>query len=308
MPFARRFSNRIPAAILILVICTTIPICAQNPPYFSPPMLDGLVNRIALYPDSILAQVMAASTFWDQIPDAARWADQHHYLRGQDLANAIQYDALPWDVSVQGLLPFPSVLDMMASDMGWTEQLGNAFLAQQPEVMAAIQRQRAIAYRYGYLRTGPQIVVTPGAYIAIEPVNPAFLCVPAYDPAVVFYPPRSGFVIGGAIGWGFGIGIGGFFRPWGWGATRIGWGERAVYIDQARWSRTWVNRTTYVHTYTMYRAPAARPVPVARPVEPRVAGRPAFEERHQVYERSQAEREAPRRGYEHPREEHRERR
>jgi hypothetical protein len=192
----------------------------------------------------------------------------------------------------------------MARDMGWTQQLGSAFLAQQPDVMAAVQRERQIAYRYGYLRTGPQIVVTPGAYIAIAPVNPAFVCVPAYDPAVVFFPPRPGFAIGGGIGWGFGITIGGFFRPWGWGVTHIGWGERAVYIDQARWSRTWVNRTTYVHTYTMYRPPA-RPVPVVRPGE-RPMARPAVAERHELHERSEAEREAPRRGYEHPREDHRE--
>jgi hypothetical protein len=104
--------------------------------------LDQLVARIALYPDPLLAQVLAAATYPNDIPAAAQWADQHHYLTGQALANAISADQLPWDPSVQALLPFPSVLDMMNSDMNWTTQLGNAFLAQQQDVMDAVQRQR----------------------------------------------------------------------------------------------------------------------------------------------------------------------
>ncbi len=107
--------------------------------------------RVALYPDPLLAQALAAATYPNDIPAAAQWADQHHYLTGQALANAISADQLPWDPSVQALLPFPSVLDMMASDMNWTSQLGNAFLAQQQDVMDAVQRERAVAERYGYL-------------------------------------------------------------------------------------------------------------------------------------------------------------
>ena len=145
-----------------------------------------MVARVALYPDPLLAQIFAAATYPDQIPDAARWADQHHYLTGQALADAIQADQLPWDPSVQALLPFPSVLDMMASDMGWTTDLGNAFLAQQQDVMDAVQRERHKAYDYGYLRTNPQVLVGGGPYITIAPVNPAFIVVPYYSPAVVF--------------------------------------------------------------------------------------------------------------------------
>jgi hypothetical protein len=85
----------------------------QAPPSYAPEQLDRMVSRIALYPDPLLAQVLAAATFPDQIPDAAGWADQHHYLRGDDLARAIASDQLPWDPSVQALLPFPSVLDTM---------------------------------------------------------------------------------------------------------------------------------------------------------------------------------------------------
>ena len=252
------------------------------PPSYPPAELDRLVSRIALYPDPLLSQVLAASTFPDQIPDAARWADQHHYLTGDALANAISGDRLPWDPSVQALLPFPSVLDMMASDMGWTSQLGNAFLAQQPEVMDAVQRERHRAYDYGYLRTNPQVIVRSGPYIEIAPVNPAFIYVPYYDPAVVFYAPRPGFFVGGAIAFRFGVGIGPAFRPWGWGVNRFVWNTHTVVINDRPWARTWVNRRTYVHPY---------------------AGVPHYEaprrvEQHELHERTPAERGAYRGGRE----------
>jgi hypothetical protein len=158
------------AAVALLLAGAFAPaILAQGPPppYFSPQQLDGLVSRIALYPDSLLSQVLAAATFPDAIPDAAGWADQHHYLTGDALAAAIQADRLPWDPSVQALLPFPAVLDMMASDMSWTRQLGDAFLSNSGAVMDAVQRERRRAYDYGYLRTNPQVVVTPGPYILL---------------------------------------------------------------------------------------------------------------------------------------------
>src|ERR1700676_325925 len=125
----------------ILPALLALPLLAQ-PPLLPPGELERLVSRVALYPDPLIAQVLAAATFSDQIPDAARWADQHHYLNGDALARAISDDRLPWDPSVQALLPFPSVLDMMASDMNWTSQLGNAFLAQNADVMDAVQRMR----------------------------------------------------------------------------------------------------------------------------------------------------------------------
>jgi hypothetical protein len=243
----KRVSTTVVAAMLIVTMA--VPSFAQAPPSYGPQQLDGLVARIALYPDPLLAQILTAATYGDQIPDAAQWADEHHYLTGQELANAIQQDQVPWDPSVQALLPFPSVLDMMASDMAWTNDLGNAVLASRDAVMDAVQRQRALSVRYGYLKTNPQVVVTTGPYITIMPVNPAFIVVPAYNPAVVFVAPRPGFFIGGAIGFGFGITIGAWFHPWGWGAVRFGWADHAIFINNARWDRTWVNRTTYVHPY-----------------------------------------------------------
>jgi hypothetical protein len=149
----------------------------------NPKQLDQLVARIALYPDPLLAQILLASTFPDQIQDAASWANDHSSLKGDELANAIRDDNLQWDPSVIALLPFPSVLDIMAQDMSWTQQLGNVVLSQRPDVMDAVQRQRHAAYQYGYLRTNPyDTVVDSGGYVQILPVNPAYLYVPAYDP------------------------------------------------------------------------------------------------------------------------------
>jgi len=289
--------RHVPAALVILAWILTAPAFAQAPPQVAPPsfapgQLDQLVARIALYPDPLLAQILAAATYPNDIPPAAQWADQHHYLTGQALAAAITADQLPWDPSVQALLPFPSVLDMMNSDMNWTTQLGNAFLAQQQSVMDAVQRQRATAQRYGYLRTNGQIVVSGGPYITILPVNPDFIVVPYYDPAIVFFAPRPGFVIGGAIRFGFGVTIGGFFAPWGWapGGIRFDWGSHAVFLNNARWGRTWVNRGAYVHSYPAIRRPAPGSV------------RPA--ETHALHPRSAPERNAARQGRQAPRETH----
>jgi hypothetical protein len=268
------------------------PISAQEAPYYAPEQLDRLVSRVALYPDPLLAQVLAAATFPDQIQDAARWSDQHHYLTGNQLADAIQGDQLPWDPSVQALLPFPQVLNSMASDMGWTQDLGNAFLSNQQEVMYAVQRMRQRARDYGYLRTGPQMVVSGGPYITILPARPDYIVVPYYDPVVVYARPRPGFVIGAAIGFRFGVGLGVAFRPWGWGYNRIGWSERVVIINNAPWHRTWVNRTVYVHPYTIRRT-----VVVRHDAD--------WHDHHELHERTEREREAAH--YSHPRvEEHRE--
>jgi hypothetical protein len=254
-------SRNFPLALAVLSVVAGAPAFAQAPPVFAPPQLDQLVQRIALYPDPLLAQVLAGATYSDQIPEAARWADQHHYLTGQALASAITGDQLPWDPSVQALLPFPSVLDMMASDLNWTRQMGDAFLAQQLDVMDAVQRDRRRARDFGYLRSNGQIIVGGGPYITIDPVRPDYLVVPAYDPAVVFFAPRPGFVVGGAIRFGFGVTIGGFFRPWGWGVSRFDWGGHAVFINNSPWRRTWVNRAQYVHPYEgVRRYQAARPV------------------------------------------------
>jgi hypothetical protein len=276
--------------LLLFVVFVAVPAFSQAPPpSFDPPRLDDLVSRIALYPDPLIAQILAGATYPDQIPDAAKWADQHHYLTGQSLADAIQGDQLPWDPSVQALLPFPSVLEMMASDMNWTTDLGNAFLAQQGDVMDAVQRERRKARDYGYLRTNGQVVVGGGPYITIMPVNPGFVVVPYYDPRVVFYAPRPGFFVGGAIRFGFGVSLGLSFRPWGWGYNRFDWGGHGVFINNARWGRTWYNRGAYVHPYAgVHRFGPGQRAP----------------EHHELEQRSDRERGAAREGRRAP-EEHR---
>jgi len=271
-------------AIAISGICF-----AQAPPSYPPAELDRLVQRIALYPDPLLAQVLSASTFADEIPDAAKWADQHHYLNGPALANAISEDQLPWDPSVQALLPFPSVLAMMASDLNWTTQLGNAVLAQRQDVMDSVQRERALSMNYGYLRSNARVtVVRTGPYITIMPVNPDFVYVPYYDPAVVFIAPRPGFAIGAAINFGFGFNLGVAFQPWGWGAVRLDWASHGWFIHGAPWGRTWANRTVYVHNYPglkRFDRPGVRPAAVA-----------PHPEGHKLEERSPKERESDRTG------------
>jgi len=161
-------------------------------------------------------------------------------------------------------------------------RIGNAFLAQHDDVMDAVQRERKKAHDYGYLRTNAQVVVSGGPYVTIVPVNPAFVCVPVYDPLVVFAAPVPGFFVGGAINFGFGISLGFAFRPWGWGTTRIGWASHDVFIGGAPWRRTWANRGTYAHPYAAFH----------RYTGPRGA------EQHQLIRRSEEERRADREGHE----------
>ena len=256
------------------------PIANAPAPQYPPAELERIVSPIALYPDPLLAQVLAAATFWQDVPAAAQWADQHHYLTGPALAAAIQADQVPWDPSVQALLPFPSVLGMMASAMPWTQEIGGAFLAQQPELMAAVQVQRQKAAQFGYLQTNAQVVVVPGPYIAIQPVNPAYVVVPYYDPRIVYVAPRPGFQVVTAVRFGYGVTVGVAFASWGWGYTHVDWTSHVVYINHDPWHRTWVNRATYVHPYAI-----RRPVVGAHTTEA-----------HRLVEQSEHEKQAAREG------------
>jgi hypothetical protein len=217
----------------------------------APRQLDQLVGRIALYPDPLLAQTLTAATFWADLPAAAAWADQHSALKGDALAQAIQADQLPWDPSVLGLLAFPETLDMMARDPDWTQQLGDAVLTQRPDVMDAVQRDRAQAYNYGYLRPNQyESVVYAGGYYTITPLDPGFYYVPVYDPGIVFFPPRPGFVVAGAIHFGPRVVIGaGFISAGFWAGPSIAWASHGIFIGGALWGRTWYNRGVYVHGY-----------------------------------------------------------
>ena len=172
---------------------------------------DSLVSRIALYPDPLLAQIFAAAAFPDQIAAAAQGSPG------------------PFDPSVEALMQYPSVLQMMASDPGWTQALGQAVMQDEGAVMDAIQNLRGEAQQYGYLQSGPQMqVVNEGGYIDILPVG-GYMYVPMYDPYVVFARPRPGFFVGGAIRFGGG------FR-WAGGYNRFDWGRHQVFVNQRMWT------------------------------------------------------------------------
>ena len=220
-----------------------------------PPDLERLVDRVALYPDPLLSDVLVAASYPDEVPEAARWASEHAYLREEMLARAIADDRLWFDPSVQALLPFPGVLDMMARDMGWTQQLGDAFLYDRGAVMDAVQRLRRRAWEFGYLRGTPDIAVRTGPYIEIVPVRPGYYAVPVYDPGVVYSRPRPGFRVAGAISFGPGIALGAAFAPWGWGAgfNRFAWDTHTVIINNRPWVRTRENRAIYAHPYQVQR-------------------------------------------------------
>jgi hypothetical protein len=272
--------------LLSLVALFAFQTKAQNPPPTPPPppaaeaapppappgplltekQLENLVARIALYPDPLLAQILTSSTYWNEIPEAAAWANEHSYLKGDALADAIRADNLQWDPSVLALIPFPSVLNLMAQDLAWTEQLGNAVLTRRADVMDAVQRLRKKAREFGYLRSNPYCtVVENDGYIEIFPVNPAYIYVPTYDPLVVFAAPRPGFFIGGAIGWGPAVVITAGFFPWGWAHPYFGWRAHAIFFDATPWGRVWANRGYYFQPYAH---------PWVRPVGPRVEAHP----------------------------------
>ena len=149
--------------------------------------LDQLTAPIALYPDPLLGSVLAAATYPLEVVEAARWIDDpsHAALKGDALATALEPQS--WDASVKFVVSFPEVLRMMNSNLEWTEELGDAFLAQQSDVMDAIQRLRARAQASGALASTPQQTVsTAEQEIMIEPVAPEIVYVPAYNPWCVY--------------------------------------------------------------------------------------------------------------------------
>jgi hypothetical protein len=147
---------------------------------FSPDQLDNLLAPIALYPDPLLAQVLVAATFPDQVDQAAR------FVRGD--ANADDVDGEPWDVSVKAVAHYAEVLEMMADKLDWATALGQAYVNQSTDVMTSVQRLRAQAKATGSLVTTPEMqVVDSGGEIELWPAQPQYLFVPAYDPAVVFF-------------------------------------------------------------------------------------------------------------------------
>jgi hypothetical protein len=232
----------------------------QAPPHAqqTPDQLQQLVAPIALYPDSLVAQILAASTFPEQVVEADRWLQAHPDLKGDALGQAI--DPQPWDPSVKALTAFPSVLGNMDKNLGWTSSLGDAYYNQQQDVMQAVQVMRQRAQAAGNLRsTSQQTVDDQDSAITIQPTNTEVVYVPAYDPWLVYGDPLApwpgwyaypGIWFGGpylAFGIGFDIGFVGAFG-WGWGQWGFDWRHRYPIYNHDRYysrSNTFYNRNSY---------------------------------------------------------------
>jgi hypothetical protein len=242
------FFKKIVVWVLVLLLTIPIPLFAQGNQTetrkFSQEQLDQMLAPIALYPDALLAQVLMASTYPLEIVLADRWVKQNQNLKGDQLNNALDRES--WDVSVKALVSFPSVLAMMSENMEWTQMVGDAFLAQEEDVMATVQQLRQRAYNAGNLtNTEQQLVTRENDVIKIVPRNPTVVYVPVYDPWWVFgtwwwpayppyvvYPYSSGVIIApGFIWFGTGFFVGAF---WGSAWGHWDWHHRHIYINVDR--------------------------------------------------------------------------
>ncbi|HXY11554.1 MAG TPA: DUF3300 domain-containing protein, partial [Terriglobales bacterium] len=217
---------------------------AQQEAKIPPDQLDALVAPIALYPDPMLAQVLAAATYPLEIMQLQQWLEKNKNLKDKALADAVAKQ--PWDPSIQALAGLPEVVKRLADDIQWTTDLGNAFLAQQGDVMDAVQRMRKKAQDNGNLKSNEQQkvetkVIESKSVIVVEQANPQVVYVPSYNPVVVYgppvypyppiyYPPPGYYAAGMAISFGIGVAMGAFWSGgWGWGC---GWGgNNNVYIN-----------------------------------------------------------------------------
>jgi len=250
-----RFPGRTFVAVLFGIVAVIGAPASKEAPQAGPPgsasvlnadELDQLLAPIALYPDPLVAQILMAATYPLEVVEADRWLQNptNAALKGNALAAALQNE--PWDPSIKSLVPFPQLLHMMNTNLQWTEQLGDAFLAQQDDVMDAVQRLRRRAQAAGSLASTPQqTVTTEDQEIMIEPANPDVVYVPAYNPCVygawpdADYPPfyfgewagscvpADSFVVFGPAFYPFGF--------WAWG--RFEWRRHAIHVDADRFQR-----------------------------------------------------------------------
>jgi hypothetical protein len=200
--------------------------------------LQSLVAPIALYPDSLVAQVLAAATFPDQVAYAENWIQMNPELTGQTLMVAV--NAQSWEPSVKALTQFPSVLANMAKNLSWTSSLGEAYGTQAADVMIAVQALRAKAYAAGNLVSGAQLAVVQQSpqVIVIQPVNPQVVYVPVYNPAVVYGypyvvpayvapPPPPSAAATAIVAFGVGVAVGAMMSSsccaWGYSSWACGW-------------------------------------------------------------------------------------
>jgi uncharacterized membrane protein YgcG len=247
-----------------------------QPAELSPEQLQELVAPIALYPDALVAQILAASAYPTQIVEAQRFLQENPNLKGAALGAEV--DKQDWDPSVKALTQFPDVLADMDKNLSWTSSLGDANLNQQAQVMDAVQFMRQKAEQAGNLRTTPQQTVTnQGPSVVIQPADPQVVYVPDYDPEFAYGYPVGlwpGFypwwgVRGPYLSFGVGFGIGPFFGfGWGWGGWGFDWGHRGLLYGgrpYAFHSNSFYNRNAFAHGNVRgFSAPLARGSSAAR--------------------------------------------
>jgi hypothetical protein len=207
--------------------------------------LDRLTAPIALYSDPLIGQILMAASYPLEIVEASRWLQDpdNAQLKGDNLTAALQQQS--WDLSVKSLVPYPRIVQMMDTNLEWTEQIGDAFLAQQDAVMDSIQRLRHRAAAVGALTSTPQQTVsTEDQDIQIEPASPDVIYVPYYDPMMIYGPwpwpdyppfyfaPPPGIIIGNGLWVGFGIGFPIFAPFWGW--NRWDWSHHRLDLIAGR--------------------------------------------------------------------------
>jgi hypothetical protein len=229
----------IPATLIAQELPRPIPF---SPTPFSNEEIEQLAAPVALYPDPLLAQVLMAATYPVEVVQAARFVQANPTLRDSRLGDALRYQN--WDDSVKALVSFPQILAMMDGKLDWTQRLGDAFLAQEQDLMDAVQVLRARAQAQGTLTSSPQQVVRVQApYIYIEPASPQVIYVPVYNPLIVYglwpYPAYQPYYYR-PVGWPvarsfFGFGGGIFVRFGLWGTCD--WHRHVVFVDVARYRR-----------------------------------------------------------------------
>lgn len=218
-------------------------------PKIPPEQLDSLVAPIALFPDPLLAQTLAASTYPLEVIQLQQWLARNPGFKDKELADAVAKQ--PWDPSIQAMAGFPDLVKRLADDIQWTTDLGNAFLVQQSDVMDAVQRMRKKATDSGKLKSSEQQtvetrVIDNKSVVVIEQANPQVIYVPSYDPVAIwgapyypyppiYYPPAGYYAAGLAISFGVGVMMGAFWGGgWGWGC---GWGGNNISINNNNFNR-----------------------------------------------------------------------
>ncbi len=257
--------NRAVLALLLFLLAIPCELRGQQTgggSAFGQEELSQMLAPIALYPDSLLANVLVASTFPLEVVAADRWVKQNSGLQGDQLNAALQQ--MNWDLSVKALVPFPEVLAMMSEKLDWTQALGTAFLAQQKDVMNTIQTLRARAQDEGNLKSSnEQKVIAQQNTIAIQPADPTVVYVPSYNPQVVYgawpypayppypYYPYGGAVAAGVVGFAAGVAVGAAWNNgwghWNWNGGTMNVnvnrnfninGNRVSHYQTGRWNQT----------------------------------------------------------------------